>query len=65
MTDFHRTFYNEIYPEISTPTKNIFGRKKSPLDVAEKIIEKRIGKQKAAEGDFWNHFFQNSHLSVK
>lgn len=55
-------FYNEIYPEISTSTKSFFGKKKSPLEVAEKIIDKRIGKQKPTSGEFWDNFFQNSLL---
>ncbi|MDH5365902.1 MAG: TerB family tellurite resistance protein [Cyclobacteriaceae bacterium] len=55
-------FYNEIYPEISTSTKSFFGKKKSPLEVAEKIIDKRIGKQKPVSGEFWDNFFQNSLL---
>lgn len=54
-------FYNEIYPDISTPTKTFFGKKKSPLEVAEKILDKRIGKQKAGS-DFWDNFFHNSLL---
>lgn len=55
-------FYNEIYPEISTSSKSFFGRKKSPLEVAEKILDKRIGKQKLAGKDFWENFFHNSLL---
>ncbi|MDH5474793.1 MAG: TerB family tellurite resistance protein [Cyclobacteriaceae bacterium] len=55
-------FYNEIYPEIATSTKTIFGKNKSPLEVAEKIIDKRIGIQTSSKGDFWNNFFQNSLL---
>jgi len=55
-------FYNNIYPELSTSTKTFFGRQKSPLDVAEKILDKRISQNNSSEGDFWSNFFNNSLL---
>ncbi len=55
-------FYNDIYPELATPTKTFFGKKKSPLDVAEKILEKRINQNISPEKDFWSNFFHNSLL---
>lgn len=55
-------FYNEIYPELSTPTKTFFGKKKSPLDIAEKILDKRIGQSGPTNNDFWSNFFHNSLL---
>lgn len=55
-------FYNNIYPELSTPTKTFFGKKKSPLDIAEKILEKRINQNISSHKDFWSNFFQNSLL---
>lgn len=55
-------FYNDIYPELSTPTKTFFGKKKSPLDIAEKILEKRINQNVSPEKDFWSNFFHNSLL---
>ncbi len=55
-------FYNNIYPELSTPTKNFFGKKKSPLDIAEKILEKRINQNTSSGDDFWSNFFHNSLL---
>lgn len=55
-------FYNNIFPELATPSKTLFGRKKSPLELAEKILEKRIEKTSAYEGSFWSHFFHNSLL---
>jgi len=55
-------FYNAIFPELSTPTKTILGRKKSPLELAEKVLDKRIEYTKKFEGSFWSHFFHNSLL---
>lgn len=55
-------FYNNIFPELSTPTKTLFGRKKSPLELAEKILDKRIEHTNEFEGNFWSHFFHNSLL---
>ena len=55
-------FYNKIYPELSTSTRNFLGRKKSPLDVAEKLIDKRAGLNVAQKDNFWLDFFQNSLL---
>jgi len=55
-------FYNNIFPELATPSKTLFGRKKSPLELAEKILEKRIDRTAAYEGSFWTQFFHNSLL---
>lgn len=55
-------FYNNIFPELATPSKTLFGRKKSPLELAEKILEKRIERTSDYEGNFWSHFFHNSLL---
>lgn len=54
-------FYNKVYPELSVSTRSLFGRKKSPLEIAEKILEKRILVNKS-EDDFWPNFFNNSLL---
>ncbi len=55
-------FYNNIFPEIATPAKTILGRKKSPIELAEKILDKRIEHTTKFEGNFWIHFFHNSLL---
>lgn len=55
-------FYNNIFPELATPAKTLFGRKKSPLELAEKILDKRIEHTAEFEGNFWSHFFHNSLL---
>ncbi|HYF67329.1 MAG TPA: hypothetical protein VD884_04295 [Ohtaekwangia sp.] len=55
-------FYNNIFPELATPAKTIFGRRKSPLELAEKILDKRIENTNVFEGNFWSTFFHNSLL---
>jgi hypothetical protein len=55
-------FYNNIFPELATPTKTLFGRKKTPLELAEKILDKRIDNSGEFEKNFWTQFFHNSLL---
>jgi hypothetical protein len=55
-------FYNNIFPELSTPAKTLFGRKKTPMELAEKILDKRIERTSDFEGNFWTYFFHNSLL---
>lgn len=55
-------FYNNIFPELATPTKTLFGRKKSSLELAEKILDKRIEHTVDSGVNFWTQFFHNSLL---
>ena len=55
-------FYNNIFPELSTPSKSLFGKKKSSIELAERILDKRIEKTSDFEGNFWTYFFHNSLL---
>lgn len=55
-------FYNNIFPELATPTKTLFGRKKSPLELAEKILDKRVELTSELGDNFWVQFFHNSLL---
>jgi hypothetical protein len=55
-------FYNNIFPELSTPAKTLFGKRKSALELAEKILDKRIEHTSEFEGNFWSYFFHNSLL---
>lgn len=55
-------FYNTIFPELATPSKTLFGRKKTPLELAERILDKRIEHTVAFKQNFWSHFFHNSLL---
>ena len=55
-------FYNNIFPELSTPAKTLFGRKKTPLELAERILDKRIERTSEFQGNFWTYFFHNSLL---
>lgn len=54
-------FYNHVFQELATPTKTLFGRKKTPLELAERILEKRIDHTEF-KGNFWTQFFHNSLL---
>jgi tellurite resistance protein len=55
-------FYNHVFPELATPTKTLFGRKKTPLELAEKILDKRIEYSVEQSNNFWVQFFHNSLL---
>ena len=55
-------FYNNIFPEIATPEKTFFGKRKSSLEMVEKILDKRIERTHEYEGNFWLYFFHNSLL---
>lgn len=54
-------FYNKVYPELSVSSRTLFGRKKSSLEIAEMILEKRVLLSES-NGDFWINFFNNSLL---
>lgn len=56
------SFYNSIFPEIATATKTLLGRRKSPLEVVERIIDKRIEYTSKFANNFWSYFFHNSLL---
>lgn len=56
------SFYNKVYPELATSDRTFFGKKKAPLEVAEKILEKRIGHKSESKSNFWINFFHNSLL---
>src|SRR5688572_17280080 len=47
---------------MATPSTTLFGRKKTPMELAEKILEKRIELTDEFEGNFWTYFFHNSLL---
>ena len=55
-------FYNHVFPELATPTKTLFGRKKTSLELAERILDKRIEHTVVSKGNFWTSFFHNSLL---
>lgn len=54
-------FYTNIFPEIATSPTTLFGRKKTSLELAEQILEKRIDCIDT-KCNFWTGFFQNSLL---
>ncbi len=53
-------FYNTIFPELATASKTFFGKKKSALELAEKILDKRIDRAGEFSKNFWTQFFHNS-----
>lgn len=53
-------FYNTIFPELATPSKTLFGKRKTPIELAEKILDKRIDRASHADKNFWAQFFHNS-----
>jgi hypothetical protein len=55
-------FYNKVFPELATSSKTIFGRKKSAVELAEKILEKRMEHTVEFKNNFWAQFFHNSLL---
>lgn len=55
-------FYNHVFPELATPAKTLFGRKKTPLELAERILDKRIEYSTEQSDNFWVQFFHNSLL---
>lgn len=55
-------FYNRVFPELATAQKSFFGKKKSPLELAEIILDKRIERTADYSGSFWTQFFHNSLL---
>ena len=55
-------FYNNIFPELATPAKSFFGKRKSPVELVERILDKRIDRTSDFEGNFWTYFFHNSLL---
>lgn len=55
-------FYNNIFPELAIPSKSLFGKKRSPLELAEKILDKRVERTVDFQGNFWTYFFHNSLL---
>ena len=52
-------FYNKIYPELSVSKHTFLGKKKSPLEIAEKILEKRVHNTSKNQANYWVTFFDN------
>ncbi len=55
-------FYNNIFPELATPAKTLFGKRRSALELAERILDKRIERSANFKQNFWTSFFHNSLL---
>jgi len=52
-------FYNKVYPELSVSKHTFLGKQKSPLEIAEKILEKRVRKTSKKQANYWVQFFDN------
>ncbi len=55
-------FYNSIYPEVATSPRTLFGKRKSSIEIVERILDKRIERASEFEGNFWTYFFHNTLL---
>jgi hypothetical protein len=55
-------FYTHVFPELATAGKTWYGKKKSPMEVVEQILEKRIERSAAQASNFWLNFFNTSLL---
>lgn len=55
-------FYNNVFPELATPSKTLFGKRKTPIELAERILDKRIELAAKHSRNFWVYFFHNSLL---
>ena len=53
-------FFTKLYPEISVSPTSFFGKKKSDMELAERIIEKRINLKAPSQDNFWISFFSNT-----
>jgi hypothetical protein len=57
------SFYNHVFPEIATSGTTWLGKRKSPVELAEQILEKRIDSI-AKNDNFWVNFFHRSLLFI-
>ncbi len=55
-------FYSHVFPELGSASKTWYGKRKSPMEIAERILEKRIKRSNAHANNFWINFFHNSLL---
>ena len=55
-------FYNTVFPEVSVSSRTFFGRKKTPAELAEKILTRRVEMATDGGDSFWSKFFNNSLL---
>lgn len=55
-------FYTNVFPEFSISSHTFFGKKRTSIELAEKILSKRIDLSQETSGNFWSQFFHNSLL---
>jgi len=51
-----------VFPELATSGSTWYGKKKTAVEIAEQILEKRVEKFKNYDGNFWVNFFHHSLL---
>lgn len=52
-------FYNQVFPELATSPRTLFGRTRTNSELLEILLDKRI---KVSQENFWISFFHNSLL---
>lgn len=55
-------FYNHVFTELATSERTWLGKRKSPLEVAEQILEKRVERIVKSKENFWVKYFNRSLL---
>lgn len=60
--DSVNSFYNQVFPELATSDKTWFGKQRTPNEVAEQILDKRIDAIVKSTDNFWVKFFNRSLL---
>jgi hypothetical protein len=55
-------FYNSVYSDLAISTKTFFGTPKEPMEITERLLEKRIAHKRSSKDNFWTNFFHNSLL---
>lgn len=56
------SFYNHVFPELATPSRTWLGKRREPMELAEKIFDKRVAASSLHAGNFWTQFFNHSLL---
>jgi hypothetical protein len=56
------SFYSHVFPELAASKLNWFGKKKTPVEMAEQILEKRVHSIMHSANGFWVNFFHRSLL---
>ena len=58
------SFYGHVFPELRASERTWLGKKKSAIEMAEQVLEKRVEKIESRTKSFWVNYFQNSLLFI-